>query len=160
MSKDTRGTAYIVYEDIYDAKTAVEHLSGFNVANRYLIVLYYNTAKQNKKASIAHSRCNAEPSAHVCCSQAGRCAAVSLLLVWPEPLRSLTQMQLDTGFARPPTLHILAPIGSCAVCLMLLCANPPHRPGVLKFSRVDWRGLVHGSTHAWRSQHAFLVLTL
>lgn len=51
VSKETRGTAYIVYEDIYDAKTAVEHLSGFNVANRYLIVLYYNTAKQNKKVS-------------------------------------------------------------------------------------------------------------
>ena len=42
-----------MYEDIYDAKTAVEHLSGFNVANRYLIVLYYNTAKQNKKARVA-----------------------------------------------------------------------------------------------------------
>ena len=39
----------MVYEDIYDAKTAVDHLSGFNVANRYLIVLYYNTSKQNKK---------------------------------------------------------------------------------------------------------------
>jgi pre-mRNA branch site protein p14 len=50
-SKDTRGTAYVVYEDIYDAKTAVDHLSGFNVANRYLIVLYYNTSKQNKKVS-------------------------------------------------------------------------------------------------------------
>ena len=71
--KDTRGTAYIVYEDIYDAKTAVDHLSGFNVANRYLIVLcapaselplaltscstdasspacrYYNTTKHSKK---------------------------------------------------------------------------------------------------------------
>ena len=51
VSKETRGTAYIVYEDIYDAKAAVEGLSGFNVANRYLIVLYYNTAKQNKKVS-------------------------------------------------------------------------------------------------------------
>ena len=48
-SKETKGTAYVVYEDIYDAKTAVDHLSGFNVANRYLIVLYYNTSKQNKK---------------------------------------------------------------------------------------------------------------
>ena len=51
VSKETRGTAYIVYEDIYDAKAAVEGLSGFNVANRYLIVLYYNTAKQNKKVN-------------------------------------------------------------------------------------------------------------
>ena len=48
-AKDTRGTAYVVYEDIYDAKMAVDHLSGFNVANRYLIVLYFNPAKQNKK---------------------------------------------------------------------------------------------------------------
>ncbi|XP_058196382.1 splicing factor 3B subunit 6-like protein [Rhododendron vialii] len=47
--KDTRGTAFVVYEDIYDAKTAVDHLSGFNVANRYLIVLYYQHAKMSKK---------------------------------------------------------------------------------------------------------------
>lgn len=50
-TKDTRGTAFVVYEDIYDAKMAVDHLSGFNVANRYLIVLYYNPAKQTKKLS-------------------------------------------------------------------------------------------------------------
>ena len=49
VGKDTRGTAFVVYEDIYDAKMAVEHLSGFNVANRYLIVLYYNPARQTKK---------------------------------------------------------------------------------------------------------------
>ncbi|KAK4764741.1 hypothetical protein SAY86_025831 [Trapa natans] len=48
-NKDTRGTAFVVYEDIYDAKTAVDHLSGFNVANRYLIVLYYQPTKMNKK---------------------------------------------------------------------------------------------------------------
>lgn len=41
----------MVYDDIYDAKNAVDHLSGFNVANRYLIVLYYNTSKATKKAS-------------------------------------------------------------------------------------------------------------
>eukprot|EP00124_Ichthyophonus_hoferi_P003097 Ihof_evm5s248 gene=Ihof_evmTU5s248 len=40
-SKETRGTAFIVYEDIFDAKNACEHLSGFNVKNRYIIVLYY-----------------------------------------------------------------------------------------------------------------------
>ena len=51
-TKETRGTAYVVYEDIYDAKTAVEHLSGFNVANRYLIVLYYNHQKHSKKVSV------------------------------------------------------------------------------------------------------------
>lgn len=39
--QDTRGTAFVVYDDIYDAKAAVDHLSGFNVCGRYLIVLYY-----------------------------------------------------------------------------------------------------------------------
>jgi pre-mRNA branch site protein p14 len=29
-NKDTRATAFVVYEDIYDAKNAVDHLSGFN----------------------------------------------------------------------------------------------------------------------------------
>jgi RNA recognition motif-containing protein len=50
-TKESRGTAYIAYEDIYDAKTACDHLSGFNVANRYLIVLYYNPQRINKKVS-------------------------------------------------------------------------------------------------------------
>jgi len=46
---DTKGTAFVVYEDIYDAKNAVDHLSGFNVQNRYLIVLYYQQNKTTKK---------------------------------------------------------------------------------------------------------------
>ena len=37
--KDTRGTAFVVYEDIYDAKTAVDHLSGFNVGGKFCICL-------------------------------------------------------------------------------------------------------------------------
>jgi len=50
-SKDTKGTAFVIYEDIYDAKNAQEHLSGFNVQNRYLIVLYHQTKKQTQKMS-------------------------------------------------------------------------------------------------------------
>ena len=48
-NKDTRGTAFVVYEDIYDAKAAVDHLSGFNVGGRYLVVLYYQPAKFQKR---------------------------------------------------------------------------------------------------------------
>ena len=44
-TNETRGTAYVVYEDIFDAKNACDHLSGFNVCNRYLIVLYYQPNK-------------------------------------------------------------------------------------------------------------------
>ncbi len=49
FTKETRGTAYVVYEDIYDAKNACDHLSGFNVANRYLIVLYWSKQHMQKK---------------------------------------------------------------------------------------------------------------
>jgi pre-mRNA branch site protein p14 len=48
--QDTRGTAFVVYEDIYDAKAAVDHLSGFNVGGRYLVVLYYQPAKFQRRA--------------------------------------------------------------------------------------------------------------
>ena len=33
---ETRGTAFVVYEDIFDAKNACDHLSGFNVCNRWV----------------------------------------------------------------------------------------------------------------------------
>ena len=33
-SGETKGTAFVVYDDIFDAKNAVDHLSGFNVAGR------------------------------------------------------------------------------------------------------------------------------
>lgn len=48
-ANDTRGTAFVVYEDIYDAKTALEHLAGFNVCGRYLVVLYYQQTRMQKK---------------------------------------------------------------------------------------------------------------
>ena len=55
-SGDTRGTAFVVFEDIYDAKNAVDHLSGFNVCGRYLIVLYYQATKMQKKLDIEKQR--------------------------------------------------------------------------------------------------------
>lgn len=39
----------ILTKDIYDAKAAVDHLSGFNVGGRYLVVLYYQPAKFQKR---------------------------------------------------------------------------------------------------------------
>ncbi|CEP02124.1 RRM domain-containing protein [Plasmodiophora brassicae] len=55
VDPSTRGTAFVVYEDIFDAKNACQHLSGFNVKGRYLIVLYYSeerhkTATARRKA--------------------------------------------------------------------------------------------------------------
>ena len=52
--QETRGTAYVVYEDIFDAKNACEHLSGFNVCGRYLVVLYYRVNKAFLKMDTEH----------------------------------------------------------------------------------------------------------
>ena len=42
----------MVYEDIFDAKNARDHLSGFNVCNRYLVVLYYQSTKAFKQLDV------------------------------------------------------------------------------------------------------------
>ena len=51
-SKATNGTAFVVYDDIFDAKNACDHLSGFSIKDRYLIVLYHQTNKQLKKTDL------------------------------------------------------------------------------------------------------------
>lgn len=40
---DKKGTAFVVYEDIYDAKNAFDNLSGFNVAGRYVYYFDFNS---------------------------------------------------------------------------------------------------------------------
>ena len=50
--KETKGTAFVVYEDIFDAKNACEHLSGFSLQGRYLIVLYYQPDREAKKREL------------------------------------------------------------------------------------------------------------
>jgi pre-mRNA branch site protein p14 len=51
-SKATVGTAFVVFDDIFDAKNACDHLSGFSIKDRYLIVLYHQTSKQLKKTDL------------------------------------------------------------------------------------------------------------
>ena len=51
VSNDTKGTAFVVYEDIFDAKTAVENLNGFQVSGKYLIVLYYQPHRAQEQAA-------------------------------------------------------------------------------------------------------------
>jgi len=55
-SNDTKGTAFVVFDDIFDAKSAVDHLSGFNVAGRYLVVLYYQARKFQEKIDTDKAR--------------------------------------------------------------------------------------------------------
>ena len=48
----TKGTAYVVYEDIFDARNAQGQLSGYNLKNRYLVVSYHHEKKMRTKMSV------------------------------------------------------------------------------------------------------------
>lgn len=43
----TKGTAFVVFEDVMDAKNALDHLNGFHLQERYIVVLYHMPAKQD-----------------------------------------------------------------------------------------------------------------
>jgi RNA recognition motif-containing protein len=40
IASNTKGTAFVVYEDVMDAKSACDKLNGFNFQNRYLVGTY------------------------------------------------------------------------------------------------------------------------
>ncbi|WOO82119.1 Splicing factor 3B subunit 6 [Vanrija pseudolonga] len=46
----TKGTAYVVYESPDDAKEAINHLNGFHLMERYIVVLYHQPSKQQSSA--------------------------------------------------------------------------------------------------------------
>ena len=60
QTRDTKGTAYVVYEDIYDAKSAVDSLSGFNVGGRYIVVLYYQPKKNVSRLGMEEKKMQIE----------------------------------------------------------------------------------------------------
>lgn len=45
IAANTKGTAFVVYEDVMDAKIACDKLNGFNFQGRYLVVLYHQVEK-------------------------------------------------------------------------------------------------------------------
>lgn len=47
-ANNTKGTAFVVYDDVTDAKQACDKLNGFNFQNRYLVVLYHQPEKMLK----------------------------------------------------------------------------------------------------------------
>jgi pre-mRNA branch site protein p14 len=42
IANNTKGTAFVVYEDVMDAKQACDKLNGFNFQNRYLVGIFPN----------------------------------------------------------------------------------------------------------------------
>ncbi|TKA30411.1 hypothetical protein B0A50_02638 [Salinomyces thailandicus] len=48
IANNTKGTAFVVFEDVVDAKSACDKLNGFNFQSRYLVVLYHQPEKMAK----------------------------------------------------------------------------------------------------------------
>lgn len=42
IANNTKGTAFVVYEDVMDAKQACDKLNGFNFQNRYLVGAFFS----------------------------------------------------------------------------------------------------------------------
>ncbi|PKI85276.1 hypothetical protein MVES1_001384 [Malassezia vespertilionis] len=49
----TRGSAYIVYEEMGDAKNALSNLNGFHLQERYIVVLYHVPSRLSGKGTIS-----------------------------------------------------------------------------------------------------------
>ncbi|KAF2273972.1 uncharacterized protein EI97DRAFT_460647 [Westerdykella ornata] len=61
IASNTKGTAFVVYEDVMDAKQACDKLNGFNFQNRYLVVLYHQPDKMIKaQTDLAERQANLE----------------------------------------------------------------------------------------------------
>ena len=61
IANNTKGTCFVVYEDVADAKLACDGLNGFNFQGRYLVVLYHQPEKMAKsQADLAERQENLE----------------------------------------------------------------------------------------------------
>ncbi|EKG09823.1 hypothetical protein MPH_13030 [Macrophomina phaseolina MS6] len=56
IANATKGTAFVVYEDVMDAKQACDKLNGFNFQNRYLVVLYHQPEKMSRSKDDSSNR--------------------------------------------------------------------------------------------------------
>lgn len=49
--KNTKGTAFVVFHDLANARRAFDELSGFNIEGRYLVVLYFHATQKRQIGS-------------------------------------------------------------------------------------------------------------
>ncbi|UZJ51736.1 hypothetical protein CBS101457_001056 [Exobasidium rhododendri] len=56
----TKGTAFVVFEEIGDAKKAMEHLNGFHLQERYIVVLFHIPSRTAAKADLAKREADLE----------------------------------------------------------------------------------------------------
>lgn len=52
INNETRGSAFVIYDDVFDAKEAVTKLNGFQVSGRYLILQYFQPQKAAERQAV------------------------------------------------------------------------------------------------------------
>src|SRR5690349_16204094 len=55
-AKNTKGTAFVVFNDIAAARAAMEALAGFNVDQRYLVVLFFHPSRKKAATDLEQKR--------------------------------------------------------------------------------------------------------
>ncbi|MES1921633.1 hypothetical protein MHBO_003160 [Bonamia ostreae] len=55
-TNESRGTAYVVYEDLFDAKSALEALQGYSIQGRYLVLVYFKKERLEKSEALKKQR--------------------------------------------------------------------------------------------------------
>ena len=56
ITANTKGTAFVVFQDAMDAKQACDKLNGFNFQGRYLVVLYHQPEKMQRSREDLETR--------------------------------------------------------------------------------------------------------
>ncbi|KAF2005854.1 RNA-binding domain-containing protein [Amniculicola lignicola CBS 123094] len=61
ISSTTKGTCFVVFENVMDAKAACDKLNGYNFQGRYLVVLYHQPDRAEKaQMNLAEREANLE----------------------------------------------------------------------------------------------------
>ncbi|KIH87614.1 pre-mRNA branch site protein p14 [Sporothrix brasiliensis 5110] len=100
IANNTKGTAFVVYEDVMDAKQACDKLNGFNFQNRYLVVLYHQPDKRLQTATnkISLSRPTAGPSPY---SPPARPSSSSKTPASPSPTKTPSKLRAKLSPSTP-----------------------------------------------------------
>ena len=62
IANNTKGTAFVVYEDVMDAKQACDKLNGFNFQNRYLVGMLGKMRQPIRFSQCPADECSTLPS--------------------------------------------------------------------------------------------------
>ncbi|KAL6867806.1 pre-mRNA branch site protein p14 [Trichoderma novae-zelandiae] len=102
IANNTKGTAFVVYEDVMDAKQACDKLNGFNFQNRYLVVLYHQPDKMVKSKEDLDARALQKkmPS-----SSAGRSSSSSSSSSASSEIKTILRKDRSPAKATPMSGH-------------------------------------------------------